>query len=212
MADEPGMLPGLFKAAAEAKQDVVVEYLEEVLEQTNKVIVFAHHRFMLDAIETSLLKQKVSHMRIDGSTAAADRKSRVAEFQEGAAGPRVALLSITACSEGLTLTAASTIVFAELYWVPGTMEQAEDRAHRIGQTASRVDLHYLVAKGTADEWMFGILQRKKREVSLVLDGKITELDCGQKTARPAAQAPSANPPEAPAEVEPPAKKARTGPM
>lgn len=61
--------------------------------------------------------------------------------------------------QGLTLTAASHVVFAELYWNPGHMKQAEDRAHRIGQTAS-VNVHYLIAKGTFDTVMWAMLNRK----------------------------------------------------
>jgi SNF2 family DNA or RNA helicase len=59
---------------------------------------------------------------------------------------KVALLSITACSHGLNLTAAGTVVFAELYWVPGVIVQAEDRSHRMGTTHSCINVHYIIAQ------------------------------------------------------------------
>lgn len=59
---------------------------------------------------------------------------------------------------GLTLTAAHTVVFAELYWVPGQMLQAEDRVHRIGQT-EMVDVHYCIAQGSLDERVYASLNK-----------------------------------------------------
>jgi SWI/SNF-related matrix-associated actin-dependent regulator 1 of chromatin subfamily A len=59
-------------------------------------------------------------------------------------------LSLTACGTGLTLTKAKVVVFAELYWTPGSLIQAEDRAHRIGKTGE-LEVHYLLGKSTIDE-------------------------------------------------------------
>jgi len=66
---------------------------------------------------------------------------------------RIALLSITAAGTGITLTAATVVVFAELYWTPGVMAQCENRAHRIGQRDC-VTVKYLLAKGTLDDVMW----------------------------------------------------------
>jgi len=61
--------------------------------------------------------------------------------------------------QGLTLTSASLVVFAELDWTPGTLEQCEDRAHRIGQR-DVVHVHYLVAAGSLDDWVWSALSKK----------------------------------------------------
>merc|ERR1719261_886603 len=108
-------------------------------------------------------------MRIDGKTPQKRRQENVECFQQKDE-IRVALLSITAAGAGLTLTAAHTVVFAELYWVPGQMQQAEDRAHRIGQHDC-VTVQYLVAEGTMDEVLFNCLEKKTRDTSSILDGR-----------------------------------------
>jgi len=74
-------------------------------------------------------------MRIDGSVPSEKRAELVNLFQNDEK-CRVAILSITAASVGLTLTKAQTVIFAEYIWTPAIMVQAEDRAHRIGQINS----------------------------------------------------------------------------
>ncbi|NWT12474.1 SMAL1 protein, partial [Vireo altiloquus] len=148
-----------FSRTAEAKIRSVVEYILELLESgNNKFLVFAHHKIMLDAIVAELKKKHVEHIRIDGSTSSAERQSLCHKFQFSEK-QAVAVLSLTAANMGLTLSAADLVVFAELFWNPGILIQAEDRAHRIGQTSS-VNVHYLVAKGTADDYLWPMIQEK----------------------------------------------------
>jgi SWI/SNF-related matrix-associated actin-dependent regulator 1 of chromatin subfamily A len=76
------------------------------------------------------------------------------------------VLSITAASVGLTLTAATLVVFCELFFNPGILVQAEDRAHRIGQTDS-VTVHYLLARGTIDDRLWPLLLSKLNTLETV---------------------------------------------
>ncbi|NIG59862.1 SWI/SNF-related matrix-associated actin-dependent regulator of chromatin subfamily A-like protein 1 [Pontoporia blainvillei] len=105
-----------------------------------------------------LFPQRVKHIRIDGSTSSADREDLCQQFQLSE-GPTVAVLSITAANMGLTFSSADLVVFAELFWNPGVLMQAEDRVHRIGQSSS-VGIHYLVARGTADDYLWPLIQEK----------------------------------------------------
>jgi len=173
-SNEGESLPNRFRLIAEAKLPAVKEYLLEVLDRgAEKAIIFAHHKIMLDEISDLLAKHLpkdgLSHVRIDGGTPQAKRPELVKRFQED---PKcsIALLSITACGEGLTMTAAGLVIFAELYWVPGAVEQAEARAHRLGSTHSSVLVEFLVVPSSPDEDIYNSLERKKKDTSHVLNG------------------------------------------
>lgn len=123
-----------------------------------KVLVFAHHQVVLDSISMDVAKKGLRSVRIDGSTASRSRDEQCRLFQEND-DVVVAVLSMTAAGIGITLTAASVVVFAELHWNPGTLKQAEDRAHRVGQKDS-VFVQYLIANGTADDILWPLIQKK----------------------------------------------------
>lgn len=76
---------------------------------------------------------------------------------------------------GFTLTAASTMLFAELHWTPAVLIQAEDRIHRIGQK-SAVNIHYLIGDKTLDPLMLRQLERKIDTVGRILDGTVDRLN------------------------------------
>ncbi|XP_066509370.1 DNA annealing helicase and endonuclease ZRANB3-like isoform X3 [Hoplias malabaricus] len=164
------LITQMYKQTAVAKAGAVKDYIKMMLESEQlKFLVFAHHLSMLQACTEAVIEAKAGYIRIDGSVPSAERIQLVHRFQDDP-DTRVAILSIQAAGQGLTLTAASHVVFAELYWNPGHLKQAEDRAHRIGQT-SCVHVHYLIAKGTFDMVMWGMLNRKESVTGSTLNGR-----------------------------------------
>lgn len=189
---DPTGMQSMFKQMAQLKIPAVKEYILEVLERgDDKAIIFAHHQIMLDAIsellEKRLAKDGLHHIRIDGKTAGNKRHDLVKAFQTDPT-CRIALLSITACGEGLTLTAAGLVIFAELYWVPGAIEQAEARAHRIGTTHNAVVIEFLVVPDTPDERIYNSLERKKKDTSKVLNAAEESLGALERLGRKRARA------------------------
>ncbi|XP_067271801.1 DNA annealing helicase and endonuclease ZRANB3 [Pseudorasbora parva] len=164
------LITHMYKQTAIAKAGAVKDYIKMMLETEQlKFLVFAHHLSMLQACTEAVIEAKASYIRIDGSVPSAERIQLVHRFQNNP-DTRVAILSIQAAGQGLTFTAASHVVFAELYWNPGQIKQAEDRAHRIGQTTT-VHIHYLIAKGTFDTVMWSMLNRKETVTGSALNGK-----------------------------------------
>uniref|UniRef100_A0A3Q1GY01 Uncharacterized protein n=1 Tax=Anabas testudineus TaxID=64144 RepID=A0A3Q1GY01_ANATE len=165
-----GLVTQMYKQTAIAKAGAVKDYIKMMLEAEQlKFLVFAHHLTMLQACTEAVIEAKAGYIRIDGSVPSSERIQLVHKFQTDPE-TRVAILSIQAAGQGLTFTAASHVVFAELYWNPGHIKQAEDRAHRIGQTCS-VNVHYLIAKGTFDTVMWSMLNRKETVTGSTLNGR-----------------------------------------
>ncbi|XP_059474931.1 SWI/SNF-related matrix-associated actin-dependent regulator of chromatin subfamily A-like protein 1 [Neocloeon triangulifer] len=155
-----GALLSYYHETSYVKTKAICDYIMELLEADKKFICFAHHTVVLDAICDRLIRNKCRYIRIDGVTSPATRQELCQTFQEDVI-CKVAVLSITAANAGITLTAAHMVVFAELFWNPGIMLQAEDRVHRIGQQ-NTVVVQYLVAKNTSDDHMWNLLQKKLR--------------------------------------------------
>jgi SWI/SNF-related matrix-associated actin-dependent regulator 1 of chromatin subfamily A len=146
----------------ELKIDGAVEYILRLLElYGGKVLVFAHHRDTVTALSNALVPQLPVNAvdEIRGSTSMADRDVRVRRFQDGPM--QVLIANIDAAGTGLTLTAASRVVFVEYDWTHAKNEQAADRVHRIGQK-DVVSVDYLVFKDSLDESILKTARRKAR--------------------------------------------------
>lgn len=146
-----------------AKVPFVIEHVEDSLEG-GKVILFAHHKDVIAQFVEHFGKKCVF---ITGDVSIEQRQKAVDEFQNN---PEVTLFvgNIKAAGVGLTLTASSHVIFAELDWVPGNMTQCEDRAHRIGQHDSVLCQH-LVLAGSLDAQIANTLIEKQEIIEKALD-------------------------------------------
>lgn len=110
------LLMQAYQTSGVAKSPGVCDYLLEWLRGSGsqKVLVFGHHKGVLDALEVTVAKEfkGTGHIRIDGTVNSQERATRVRKFQMSS-GVRVAVLSMTAAGVGLTLTAATTVIFGE---------------------------------------------------------------------------------------------------
>ena len=164
-----------YMLTGQSKLPGICDYVNYLIDNSCKFLIFAHHMEILDAIEQVVKEGKVQYIRIDGKVKVEHRENLVHEFQNND-DCLVAILSITACATGLTLTKASTVVFAELHFTPSIMIQAEDRVHRIGQEGNCVNIHYLFGDNTLDVLLFRKLNEKQNIVTTTLDNDKKDLD------------------------------------
>eukprot|EP00347_Sterkiella_histriomuscorum_P020832 403336296 len=180
---EEKQLSKVYQLTGKAKLKGIIEYVDYMIENQVKFILFAHHQHVMSELENHLINRiqetensqnliPPKYIRIDGTTPTDIRHDLVREFQEDES-VRVALLSITSSSQGITLTAASTVIFAEVHWTPALMMQAEDRAHRIGQNEC-VNIYYLYGKETLDEILFPMIKLKSTVIARTLDDSKTD--------------------------------------
>jgi SNF2 family DNA or RNA helicase len=128
-----------------SKLDAVMELLED--RPNAQIIIWSKFKSVINLLATRLDAAQVTYGLLTGDVSQTDRTKHVQEFQSGKL--RVFAGTIAAGGEGITLTAASTVVFIDREWSPSKNTQAEDRAHRIGQK-SAVEVIDIMARNTVD--------------------------------------------------------------
>ena len=160
------MLSGARRRLAVAKVPVTLEYVRGAVEQGEKVILYSCFTHATRRFARALGDMAVT---VTGDVPARRRQALVDRFQNDAA-VRVFIGQIHAAGVGINLTAGRLVVFNDLDWVPANHWQAEDRAHRIGQ-AGTVNVAYMVARGTLEEFVRTVLETKSRLIDDVVEGK-----------------------------------------
>ena len=147
---------------ARGKLKEVVEFVKDFRENGKKIILFCN----LHEIVDRLLAAFPSAVCVTGRQNMEEKQASVDAFQKN---PKtdIIICSIKAASAGITLTAASDVAFIELPWTYADCDQAESRAHRIGQKDS-VNCYYLLGRRTIDQKLYRIIEEKKHISNAVL--------------------------------------------
>ena len=158
------------------KADELVNVLTDAMEQQDvKVVIFSQWLRMHELLAARLSRRRWGHVLFHGGLTGRERKQHIDRFLDDA-GCRL-FLSTDAGGVGLNLQKASVVVNVDQPWNPAVLEQRVGRVHRIGQHRP-VRVVHLVARGTIEEGMLGLLEFKKSMFAGVLDGGPGEVFLG----------------------------------
>lgn len=156
--------------AAKGKLKVFCEWVNNQSPK-EKLIVFCYNKKIVEAMALKLN----DCVLVDSSKSSEERQVLVQRFQNDDS-IRVFLTTIRVGGTGLTLTAASTTVFFQLDWNASRHDQAEDRVHRIGQTASSCNAIYFIARNTIEEKIIKLIDARRKSTSAIIDGEEVSKD------------------------------------
>lgn len=164
-----GQIAEYRKKTAIAKLPDVIAHLDTLRQSEDKIVVFAHHREVIDRLH---LHYGNSAVKLYGGMSDREKNDVISEFQTN---PDINFFigAIHAAGVGITLTAARIEVIIEMDWTPGIMTQVEDRIHRIGQEQS-VLIQYMVVDGSIDALLAKKLTSKTNTLSVLFNPKYIE--------------------------------------
>ncbi len=154
-----------------AKTEACMELIERAVEGGHRILLFSQFTSMLDVIRKKLIDKGITHYVLKGDTPKSERLRLVNKFNGG--DTKVFLISLKAGGTGLNLTGADVVIHYDPWWNESVMNQATDRAYRMGQTRS-VQVYKLVIKGSLEEKIME-LQEKKTALSTSVVGKANNI-------------------------------------
>ncbi|KAI9505599.1 SNF2 family N-terminal domain-containing protein [Coemansia spiralis] len=150
------------------KFELLDRMLEKLLATNHKVLIFFQMTKIMDIVQDFLAWRGIPSLRLDGSTADAERREYMRVFNEPDSPYSVFMLSTRAGGQGLNLQTADTVIIFESDWNPSMDAQAMDRAHRIGQK-NEVRILRLITRGTVEETVLARAEFKRD-----MDGKVIQ--------------------------------------
>jgi len=157
------------KVIANEKVKQTIEFVENIIEQGKKVIIFTNFTDTLQLIHNHFGKQSVY---LDGSCSKVQRQFAVDQFQENEK-IKVFVGNLKAAGVGLTLTSAEVVIMNDLSFVPAEHAQAEDRAYRYGQK-NNVLVYYPIFENTIEGVIYDILNKKKKVIGTVMGDEVSD--------------------------------------
>lgn len=138
-----------------------------LLSKNHKILIFSQFKTQLDILQDWATQLRAWHCcRIDGAMSQSDRHAQIQSFNTNPQA-KLFLLSTRAGGQGINLTAADTVILYDSDWNPQQDLQAQDRAHRIGQTKP-VIVYRLATKGTVEQTLLEKADSKRRLERLVI--------------------------------------------
>ena len=163
------------QAAGIAKVPHVIEFVKNIMEIEESVVVFCHHKAIHELLHRSL--SEYSPASIIGGQSDKERQEGIDRFQNGET--KLIIAGLRAGNVGINLSNARYVIFAELDWSPAIHRQAEDRLHRIGQK-NTVFAYYLMGNGTLDDHVANVLVDKSYEIDAIMDEKAETFENKEK--------------------------------
>lgn len=159
--------------APSAKHDELLDLVSDITRNGEKVIIFSQFEDETQRLKALLSKYNPAY--VTGAVKPEDRKKQADKFQTDSS-CKVFIGTSQSCREGLNLTVATYVIFVDLEWAPAYIQQAEDRAYRIGQK-NNVTIIRLLCRGTIDEYIVNEVLSKKQQI-------FDEIMCGKRTITP----------------------------
>jgi SWI/SNF-related matrix-associated actin-dependent regulator 1 of chromatin subfamily A len=157
-------LAEIMREAGMRKIKAASEFISDLLQSGEPVVVFAHHKDVVHGLVEELKDHKP--VVVVGDTPATKRTENIAAFQSGQT--KVIVGNISAMSEGVDLSAADTIVFVECTWSTSALEQASSRVENINKSGVKPVIYLLTIRASLDHNVLAKVLKKQNIVNQII--------------------------------------------
>jgi SWI/SNF-related matrix-associated actin-dependent regulator 1 of chromatin subfamily A len=157
-------LAEIMREAGMRKVQYAADFIDDLLQANEPVVVFAHHKDVVQALQDELKTHKP--VIVVGDTTRLKRDMAIADFQAGKT--KCIIGNIAAMSEGVDLSAADTIVFVECTWSTSALEQASSRVENITKNGIAPLIYILTIKASLDHNVLAKVLKKLNVVNQII--------------------------------------------